>query len=99
MLPVDPGQVDFDHEMVLVAALGPTASADYAVRITRVWRDGAVLRAEVEVAHPPADSPRRGIPASPYHLVVIPKSNLNVAGFTAAVSPEAFAGSGRRRGP
>jgi hypothetical protein len=77
--------VDFDSQMVLLAALGPTPSANYGIRIRRVWRDGWALRAAVEVVHPAVDAPRRGTPASPYHLVVVPRSDLNVVGFSADV--------------
>jgi len=94
MLPINVGPVDFDEEMVLLAALGPTACDDYAIRIRRVWRDGMQLRARVEVQCPAADAPRRGTPASPYHLVIVPRSELNVKGFEARVPPDAFGPGG-----
>ncbi len=92
MLPVNAGPVDFDREMVLLAALGPTRSEDSAVRIRRLWRDGSVLRAEVQISHPVASALSAGTPASPYHLVVVPRSDLNIAGWTAAATPRVLAG-------
>jgi hypothetical protein len=95
MLPVDPGPVNFSHEMVLLAAMGPTPSDDYAIRIRRVWREGSVLRARVEKRFPRPDAPRGSAPASPYHLVVVPRSELNVRGFEAGVPPGTLDRSGR----
>jgi hypothetical protein len=80
-VPVDPGPVDFDREMVVVAALGPAPSPDYGIRIRGVKRQGSRLRAAVEVQYPPMDAPRRGRPSSPYHLIVVPKCHLNIVGF------------------
>ena len=81
-IPLDPGPVDFSREMVLLAALGPTPSERFAIRIKRISRDGAVLRPELEVRFPSARAPRRASRASPYHLIVVPKTNMNVIGFT-----------------
>lgn len=98
MLPFDIGPVDFQTEMVLLAATGPTPSDGYAIRIRRVWRDGLRLRVRVETQFPPTDVPRAGRSASPYHLVVVPRSDLLVKGFAATVSPDAFGPrSGRGR--
>lgn len=96
MLPFDPGPVDFDREMVLLAAMGPTPSADCAIRIRRVWRDGPRLRVRVELQFPPGDAARSEARASPYHLVVVPRSDRRIRGFEAAVSPDAFGGGGGR---
>ncbi|MCP4247264.1 MAG: hypothetical protein GY778_09475 [bacterium] len=85
MLPVDLGPVDFEREMVLLAALGPTSSPEWAIRIRRVWRDGSELRAQVEKRLPGADCLRRTTPANPYHLIVVPRCDRNVRGF--AVKP------------
>jgi len=89
-LPVDPGPVDFDKEMVLFAATGPTRSERCAIRIRRVWRDGAVLRASVVKEFPPADEARTSTTASPFHLVVLRKMSLNVVGFNAKVPHGTF---------
>ena len=85
VIPIDPGPVDFDQQMVLLAALGPTPTAEDQIRIRRVWRDGSVLRAEVVIERPGQTVELSPTAASPYHLVVVPHCSLNVAGFTAAV--------------
>lgn len=90
MLPVRIGPVDFDREMVLFAALGPTASEDYTIRITRVWRDGSVLRAAVEITYPPAEGGTSRRRASPYHAVVLPRVPMNVEGFDSQPPSRAF---------
>ena len=87
MLPIDVGPVDFTKEMVLVAALGPTPSDEFGVRIQRVWREGAVLRASVDVRYPPIGAPLRSVQASPYHAAVVPNSPLNLRNFEVQVAP------------
>jgi len=90
-LPLADVPVDFRRQMVLIATLGPVRSAGYGIRITRVWRDGNVIRATVRVLRPPASSePRPLVLASPYHIVVVPKSDLNVLGFSTDVPSDAI---------
>jgi hypothetical protein len=96
-LPVDIGPVDFEREMVLVAAMGPTPSEGYFIRIRRVWRHGQELRAEVDIRYPSSGGQLRGRPASPYHVVVVPRCHLNVRDFDVEVPPSAFT-SRRGRG-
>lgn len=93
-LPLNLGPVDFDRYMVLVAALGPTPTDQYRITIDRVWRDGDRLRAHVQTRYPPVDAPARTAPASPFHAVVVPRSDLNVRGFEAVFR----SGSPSRRG-
>lgn len=89
-LPLVEVPVDFRTHMVLVAALGPTTSDEYGVRITRVWREGNRIRTEVARVHP-GEVKRGGVVrASPYHIVVVPRSDLNVDGFSPVVPPKAF---------
>lgn len=78
--------VDFDKQMVLIAALGIVPSDGYAIRITRVWRRGNRILTDVRVS-PPPPARRPGPPnlTSPYHIVVVPRSDLNVEGFTTAL--------------
>ncbi|MFQ5425153.1 MAG: hypothetical protein ACE5F9_14405 [Phycisphaerae bacterium] len=71
--------VDFNTEMVLVVTLGRRSSDQFAVDIDRVWRDGGVLHADVLVRAPPPGTPVRL--SSPYCMVVLPRCDLNVAGF------------------
>ena len=95
-LPITVGDIDFANEMVLVAALGPAPSEQYAIRIQRVWRDGASLRAPIVVTYPPAGAPLRSRSASPYHVVVVPRSPLNVGGFQVKPPPAASGRPGGR---
>jgi hypothetical protein len=89
-LPLAEVPVDFRTHMVLVAALGPTTSDEYGIRITRVWREGNRIRADVARVHP-GEVKRGGVVrASPYHIVVVPRSDLNIDGFSPAVPPKAF---------
>jgi hypothetical protein len=89
-LPIAEVPVDFDRQMVLVAALGPASTDQLAIRITRVWRDGSRIRVQVQTLHP-GEEKRGGVRrASPYHIVVVPRSDLGVAGFATAVPPGAF---------
>ena len=91
-LPLVEMDVDFRREMVLLVGLGPTYTPRYGVRIRSVRGIGAVLRVETEIIpYEPAESlaPARG---SPYHLVVVPWSERNVAGFETRVPAGLFSG-------
>ncbi len=99
MLPIDLGPVDFNREMVLVSALGPTPSPTYAIRIRRIWRDGPALRAAMDIQYPAPDAQLRSAPASPYHAVVVPKSNLNVRNFQAGIPRSMVANRATAAGP
>lgn len=94
-LPLNLGKVDFDRHMVLVAALGPTPTDQYGITIDRVWRDGPVIRAHIQMRYPPVDAPLGTLPASPFHAVVVPRSDLTVRGFDAVFRPGSLS---RRRG-
>jgi hypothetical protein len=79
--PISDVPVDFSREMVLVAILGRVTSDEYAIRIQRVWREGSVIKVDVRVYRPtPSTKPEIQL-ACPYHVVVVPRSNLNVEGF------------------
>jgi len=85
--------VDFETQMVLVVGIGPTTRQDLGVRISRVWRDGTRIRVQVQTLYSAEEKPER-VPqlVSPYHIVVVPRSDLNVVGFSAAVPRGAFRG-------
>ncbi|MFQ5490369.1 MAG: protease complex subunit PrcB family protein, partial [Phycisphaerae bacterium] len=87
-LPLNLGPVDFEWQMVLVAAMGPTPTDQYGITIRRAWRDGNQVRVQVEMRYPPPGAPLRSSPASPYHAVVVQKCDLNVRGFDAVIRPE-----------
>lgn len=90
-LPIAEIPVDFQKQMVLVAALGPATSDQVGIRIGRVWKEGSRIRVQVNTLHP-GDDKRGGLMrTSPYHIVVIPRSNLNVEGFSSRVPRGAFA--------
>jgi hypothetical protein len=77
--------VDFETQMVLIAGLGPTPSSEQGIRIVRVWRQGSRIRVQERLIHPGADRVPGLQPASPWTVVVIPKSDLNVEGYATRV--------------
>lgn len=73
--------VNFDQEMLLVVTLGQVMSEEYAVVIDRVWQERSKVRVSTRVTQPsPGASPSI---ATPYCIAVVPRSDLNVAGFSA----------------
>jgi len=90
-LPITDVPVDFETQMVLVAALGPVPSDRAGVRITRVWRQGDRIHVQVRTLHPAEGGPGAPVRTSPYHVVVVPRSDLNVVGFSATVPQGALA--------
>ena len=81
-IPVAEVPVDFRKQMVLVAALGAVPTEGYAIRITRVWRKEHRVYVDVRVTQPhPGGRPPRHALCAPYHIVVVPRSDLNVEGF------------------
>jgi len=90
-LPVTEIDVDFSRDMLLLAGLGPTYQSGSGIRIVRVWREGSLLHVEerqITGAPDEASRPRR---QSPWTMVVIPRSDLNVEGYTARVPRGALA--------
>jgi hypothetical protein len=84
-VPVTEVPVDFERQMVLILALGPTPSSDLGVQITRVWQEGLRLRVQEVQVHPGPDQ-RLGLnPGSPWTVAVIPRSDLNVQGYSTRV--------------
>ncbi len=81
-VPVTDVPVDFNTQMVLLAALGPTPTSDLGIRITRVWREGHRIRVQERQIHPGTEEGRGLDPASPWTVVVIPRSDLNVEGYS-----------------
>lgn len=84
-VPLTEVPVDFETQMVLIAGLGPTPSSEQGIRIVRVWRQGSRIRVQERPIHPGADQNPGLEPASPWTAVVIPKSDLNVEGYTTQV--------------
>lgn len=75
--------VDFKTQMVLIVGLGRTPTSQVGVEIVRVWRDGSRIRVQERRIHPGPDQAPGMDPASPWTLAVVPRSDLNVEGFTA----------------
>jgi len=90
MLPVPAVPVDFSRQMVLFVTLGRVFSDRYGVRIERVWREGRVIRGAIEETYPPPGEAGPLRPCSPYHLVVVPRSELNVEGFATEIPARAL---------
>lgn len=89
-LPLVEVPVDFKKQMVLIAAMGPVNSDQLGIRITRVERIGTKIKAEVVPVHPGEQKHGGIVRTSPYHIVVVPKCDLNVEGFTATVPKNAM---------
>ncbi len=89
-IPLADVPVDFRDQMVLIATLGPVRSDEYGIRITRVWREGKFIKTLIRVARPAGGQAKPLVLASPYHVVIVPKSGLNVVGFSADVPSDAF---------
>lgn len=85
MLPVPTMPVDFDSQMVLFVTLGQVFSDRYGVRIERLWREGRLIKVAMEEIYPAAGEAGPPRPCSPYHLVVVPRSDLNVEGFATEI--------------
>ena len=81
-VPVADIPVDFKTQMVLIVGLGRTPTSQVGVEIVRVWRDGSRIRVQERRSHPGAEQAPGMDPASPWALAVVPRSDLNVQGFT-----------------
>jgi hypothetical protein len=79
-VPLTDVPVDFSREMLLVVTLGRVTSDEYSLSIERVWREGPHLRVSTTVCSPPPGVPT--VMASPYCIAVVPRCDLNVAGFS-----------------
>jgi hypothetical protein len=84
-VPVTEVPVDFNTQMVLITALGPTLGQDIGVKITRVWREGPEVRVQETRVHPGLE--RSGPPerSSPWSVVVVPRYETNVRNYTSRV--------------
>ncbi len=84
-LPLTEVQVSFDTQMVLIAGLGPTPTSEQGIRIVRVWREGSKIRVQERPLDPGGARSPGLQPASPWTIVVIPRSDLNVEGYSTQV--------------
>jgi len=90
LLPIADVPVDFDRQMVLFVTPGLVPSSGYGVRIERVWQQGNVVKVSLRYLHPAQRVSQPFEPCTPYHLVVVPKSDLNVEGFVVEPPPDAL---------
>jgi hypothetical protein len=93
-VPVGDVPVDFSKQMVLFVTLGQVYSESYDVQIDRVWRQDRVVRVGITKSYPAAGEINYPHPSSPYYLVVVPKSDLNVVGFSTEITPPKMGGEG-----
>ena len=92
-VPVGDVPVDFSSQMVLFVTTGQVYAESYDIQIDRVWRQDQLVRVGVTKTYPQAGETGYPHPCSPYYLVVVPKSDMNVEGFATEITP---AEAGRR---
>lgn len=76
--------VNFETEMVLLAGLGPTPRSDCGIVIQQAWKkNGRIWVLERQVY--PGSQMSSGLrPASPWTVVVVPRSDLDVEGYSSS---------------
>jgi hypothetical protein len=84
-LPIAEVPVDFKTQMVLIVGLGPSPTNELGVRIARVWHEGSRIRVQERRIHPGTLRSPAIEPASPWTIVVVPMSDLNVEGYVTRV--------------
>ncbi len=84
-IPLTDVPVSFDTQMVLIAGLGPTPNSEQGIRIVRVWREGSKTRVQERLLDPGGERSTGLEPASPWTVAVIPRSDLNVEGYSTRV--------------
>jgi hypothetical protein len=91
-VPVSDVSVDFNSQMVLFVTTGQVYAESYDIQIDRVWRQNRQIRVGISKTYPQAGEMDYPHPCSPYHLVVVPKSDLTVEGFVTEVAPPKITG-------
>ena len=89
-LPLTEIDIDFETQMILLTGRGPTTADDIGIRIDRVWREGSLIRVLERRIHPGSEHEPGIAPASPWTMVVVPKSTLNVDRYTSWVPRHAL---------
>lgn len=74
--------VDFRSEMVLIAGLGPTPRNDCGIIIQHAWKENGRIRVLERQVYPGAQVSPGLRPASPWTIVVVPRSDLDVEGYS-----------------
>ena len=86
--PTLPDRFDPETQMLLIATMNQQPTGGYHIRIARVYRQGSKIHVDLRRYFPdPQKSPSTG-PTRPFHVVAIPRSDLNVVGFS--TNPNAF---------
>lgn len=65
--------VDFDRDVVVVAALGPQPGTGYNIEITRIKKTKEEIQIYVRRTAPPPEALKAGNPTSPFVLIRMPK--------------------------
>ena len=91
-VPVGDVPVDFSSQMVLFVTTGQVYAESYDIQIDRVWRQDQLVRVGVTKTYPQAGETGYPHPCSPYYLVVVPKSDMNVEGFATEITPPKLGG-------
>jgi hypothetical protein len=91
-IPLPKIDVDFERQMVLIAGMGPTLRDDVGIQITRVWQEDRRIHVQERQIHPGLEARPSARPASPWTMVVVPKSKLNVMGYLPVIPKEVFSG-------
>ncbi|UCD28789.1 MAG: hypothetical protein JSV03_17210 [Planctomycetota bacterium] len=84
-IPLAEVDVDFDTQMLLIAGLGPTTGGGRGIRITRVWREGLQIRTQERQVNSAFNRMTVIHHCSPWTIVAIPRSDLNVEGYSGRV--------------
>lgn len=70
--------VDFEHEMVLLAAMGEQSTGGYTIKITEVIEDNGRLIARIQRIEPDPSAMVIQMLTAPVHFVIVPRQDLPV---------------------
>lgn len=79
-LELPPESVDFGQHVILAALQGTKPTSGYAISIVRAVQTGTEVRVEVEVVEPEPGSVNAQVLTSPYHLVLVRRSDFQPRG-------------------
>ena len=71
--------VDFDKQMVVACFMGKKNSGGYAVKITKVVKEGDEVKVYVREIRPDGKTDSAIKSSSPYHMVLVPKAEGKVS--------------------
>lgn len=76
--------VNFETEMVLLAGLGPTPRSDCGIVIQHAYKQNGRIWVLERQVYPGSQMSPGLRPASPWTLVVVPRSDLDVEGYSSS---------------